>query len=425
MPATKPPRTTCAAKNKRLITILSVLVILGILAVVGYLIAQLVQNSYYFCSKSVKFIPLDKACDGKSDCAEGEDEAFCASHYTANMTFPVRLASNSSVLQMYNDKENMWRTVCADGWTMAHTTVACQKLGYTLNPSYSSVRLTDLSYDLRQSYCAVGPNEAQQVSLNTTNQKTCSSGFVVSLSCSDCGPKAPESRIVGGQNALIENWPWQVSLQLNGQHTCGGSILSPYWIITAAHCFTSTTTLSRWWVVAGSTYITSLGGNAVEKIIINGQYSAQHNDYDLAMIKLAKPLSLRATVKPVCLPPSGLELQGGTPLVVTGWGYQQENGQLSSNLQKAEIPLIDRAQCSSPDIYGSSITKRMLCAGYLQGKVDACQGDSGGPLVRLDKRWTLVGVVSWGVGCAREGEPGVYSNVEQMLNWVYTVMKDF
>ncbi|KAF5890202.1 transmembrane protease serine 4-like isoform X1, partial [Clarias magur] len=238
MPATKPRLNTCASKNKRLITILAVLVVLGILAVVGYLIAQLVQNSYYFCSKSLKFIPLDKACDGKSDCAEAEDEAFCVSHFTANMTFPVRLASNLSVLQMYNDKENMWRTVCADGWTMAHTTAACQKLGYTLNPSYSSVRLTDLSSGLKQSYCAVGPNGAQQVSLNTTNQKTCSSGLVVSLSCSDCGPKAPESRIVGGQNALIENWPWQVSLQLIGQHTCGGSILSPYWIITAAHCFT-------------------------------------------------------------------------------------------------------------------------------------------------------------------------------------------
>ncbi|KAG7321955.1 hypothetical protein KOW79_014813 [Hemibagrus wyckioides] len=327
MQATKPPRSTWALRKRLLISILCVVVILAILVVAGYLIAQLIKSKYFFCSKSVKFLPLEQACDGKADCAEGEDESSCVSRFTSNLTFP------------------------------------------------------------------------------------------------DCGPKGSESRIVGGQSALIEQWPWQVSLQQNGQHTCGGSLVSPQWILTAAHCFTGKAEVSRWWVVAGSTYITTLGGSAVDQIIMHGDYNSAHNDYDLAMMRLTKPFTLGVSVKPVCLPPQNLGLRAGSPLVVTGWGHLEENGQLSSNLQEASIPLIDRAQCSSPAVYGASITQRMICAGYLQGKVDACQGDSGGPLVYLQQHWMLVGVVSWGVGCGRPDLPGVYSNVDQMLNWVYTVMQ--
>ncbi|XP_060799210.1 transmembrane protease serine 4-like isoform X3 [Neoarius graeffei] len=425
MPATKSQGNKCVLRKRVLITILCVVIILGILVVAGYLIAQLVRSKYFFCSKSLKFIPLEQACNGKPDCAGDEDESSCVSFFTSNMTFPVRLASNLSVLQIYDGSETQWRSVCADGWTVEHTQTACQQLGYTVNPSHSTIRLMDLSSDLKRAFCAVGPADGRQpVSSSISNQKTCSSGSVVSLSCSDCGPQTAESRIVGGQSTNIENWPWQVSLQQNGQHTCGGSVLSPLWIITAAHCFTdSKNEVSRWSVVAGSTYMTSLGGYAVDKIILNGNYDSTTNDYDMAMMKLTKPLSLKATVKPVCLPPHGLGLTVGSLLVVTGWGHLQENGQLSSDLQQADIPLIGHDKCSSPTVYGVSITRRMLCAGYLQGKVDACQGDSGGPLVYLNERWMLVGIVSWGVGCARPDLPGVYTNVGQMLNWIYTVME--
>ncbi|XP_017346201.1 transmembrane protease serine 4a isoform X1 [Ictalurus punctatus] len=420
MSATTPRGNNCASRKKLLITILCVVVILAILVVAGYLIAQLVQSKYFFCSKSLKFIPLEKACDGKADCEGGEDETSCISHFTSNTTFPVRLATNLSVLQVYNATEKNWRSVCTDGWTVEHTTTACQQLGYTVNPKQKTVPLTDLSSDLKTFFSAVGPDATKPISSSVLNQITCSSGSVVSLSCSDCGPLVQESRIVGGHNALIENWPWQVSLQQNGQHSCGGSVLSPKWIITAAHCFTGRAEVSRWRVVAGSTYMTSLGGYAVDKIIVNGLYNKQLNDYDVAMMRLTKPLTIQATVKPVCLTPHDLGLKGRTSLVITGWGHLQENGHLSSNLQKAEIEFIDSAQCS--DIYGAGITSRMICAGFLQGKVDACQGDSGGPLVYQNDRWRLVGVVSWGVGCARPGLPGVYSNVDPMLNWIYTVM---
>ncbi|XP_066514609.1 transmembrane protease serine 4a isoform X2 [Hoplias malabaricus] len=422
MSATKPQRGNRSRKNI-LITVLCVVVILAMIALAVYFIQQLIVSKYFYCSKSMKFIPLEQACNGNQDCAEGEDESTCVSHFVANSTFPVRLISNLSVLQIYSAKEQRWGTVCTDGWTQQHTQAACQQLGYTVKPSSGKVTLADLSSNLKTLLYAVG-TYSTQIQSNVSVKKTCSSDSVVTLFCSDCGPKAPDSRIVGGQNALIENWPWQVSLQVNGEHTCGGSLVSPNWVITAAHCFNSIAVESRWRVMAGRTYLSSLGATGVDKIIVNGNYNAARNDFDIAMMKLSTPFTTGVSVKPVCLPPLNLGLQGGCPLVVTGWGHLSENGQLSSDLQKANVPLIDQAVCSSSEYYGHSITPRMLCAGYEQGKVDACQGDSGGPLVYSGgDRWMLVGIVSWGVGCARQNLPGVYCNVDQMLDWVHSVMQ--
>uniref|UniRef100_A0A8K9XF13 Transmembrane protease serine 4-like n=2 Tax=Oncorhynchus mykiss TaxID=8022 RepID=A0A8K9XF13_ONCMY len=414
-----------SSRKRVLITVLMVLVVLGILVTAGYFIAQLINSKYFFCSRSVKFIPLDKACNGMADCSGGEDELTCVTNMTVNTTFPVRLVSEQSVLQIYSAGTG-WRSVCSEDWTQLHTEKACQQLGYTYKPVSSTISVRNLSSSLK-----TGPFSGVRVAAETTpiyqtviDRQVCNSGSVISLTCSDCGERGRSDRIVGGVDASIEEWPWQVSLQQNGQHTCGGSLVSPRWVVTAAHCFSgSKKELSRWQVVSGRTYMGTLGGSYVDRIILNGQYNAARNDYDLAMMRLTKPITVGNSRRPVCLPPKNLGLKAGDTMTVTGWGYLEEKGKVSPVLQKATLPLIDSAQCSSPTVYGSSITSRMLCAGYLKGKVDACQGDSGGPLVYLSEQWQLVGVVSWGIGCAREGRPGVYCNVDDMLNWIHTVME--
>ncbi|XP_071351875.1 transmembrane protease serine 4a isoform X2 [Trachinotus anak] len=413
-----------AAKRKRvLLTVLTVVVILGILATAAYFIKKLIESKYFFCARSVRFIPIDQACDGKDDCAGGEDEITCLSSFTVNTTFPVRLTSPKLVLQVYSPGSG-WRSVCSDDWTEQHTLTACNQLGYTYEPRSTSVRVDTLISSLKTGpFTAIRPGTATTPIHQATIDRVCRSGSVVSLSCSDCGQVGVKERIVGGTDAVIEDWPWQVSLQQGGQHTCGGTLVSPRWVVTAAHCFSgSKKELSRWRVVSGRTYMGTIGGSYVDRIIVNGDYNPSRNDYDIALMRLSRPITVGDSRRPVCLPPKAFGLAAGATMAVTGWGYLEENGKVSPSLQKANVPLIDQAVCSSPTMYGSAITQRMICAGYLEGKVDACQGDSGGPLVHSrSSRWYLIGVVSWGVGCARERRPGVYCNVEEMLNFIHTV----
>ena len=112
-------------------------------------------------------------------------------------------------------------------------------------------------------------------------------------------------------------------------------------------------------------------------------------------------------------------LKVANPLTVAGWGVTQEGGsELAPTLQEVSLPLATLETCRSA--LGPGVTDNMLCAGGLQGQ-DACQGDSGGPLMGLEplqQRLYLAGVVSWGVGCAREGLYGVYTKVSQYTDWI-------
>ncbi|CAB1316310.1 unnamed protein product, partial [Coregonus sp. 'balchen'] len=370
-----------AKKKMTLITVCCVLVTLGILAVGAYFIWCLVDRKFFFCSQSLKFIPVAMVCDRKADCASGEDELTCVSSQPANTTFPgkttMRLVGESMVLQVFR-VEAGWSTVCADDWGLSDTRSACQHLGYTLNPKSNRLDVNSLHPSLGESFSAVRARTKGPLHTALISRETCISGSVIALSCSDCGDAVGQDRVVGGSDTTIEEWPWQASLQKDHQHVCGGSLVSLTWLITAAHCFSSDwKDLNLWQVVLGRTHLMSTGGISVAAIIINKDYSSDTHDYDIAMLKLIRPVTT-----------------GGDPLVVTGWGFQHEK-----------------------------VTPRMLCAGNMEGKVDACQGDSGGPLVFLSKCWQLVGVVSWGVGCARPGNPGVYCSVAQQLNWIYSIME--
>ncbi|XP_037534097.1 transmembrane protease serine 4a [Nematolebias whitei] len=424
MTAPKPQAGKVSKRRRILLTVLTVVLVLGVLATIGYFVKQLIDTKYFFCTSSVKFIPLELACDGKKDCSGGEDELTCLSTFTENSTFPVRLSSAQRILQVYSPSLG-WRSVCSDDWASEHTQTTCTQLGYTNNPGSTSIPVSNLSSLRTGPFTAVRPGiKSTSIDEATFDIKQCKTGSVISLTCSDCGQGGPQDRIVGGTDAVIEHWPWQVSLQYTGQHTCGGSLVSPRWVVTAAHCFPENKrVLSRWSVMSGQTYMIS-GGSSVDRIIINGKYNADKNDYDMALMRLTSPITVGVKRLPVCLPPKDLNVADDAPLVVTGWGLLEENGKASSTLQKADINLISRSTCSSASIYGSYITQRMICAGNLKGGVDACQGDSGGPLVYdASSHWNLVGAVSWGVGCANANRPGVYTNVDDMLNWIYTVIE--
>ncbi|XP_075168805.1 trypsin-like [Haematobia irritans] len=242
------------------------------------------------------------------------------------------------------------------------------------------------------------------------------------VSCAFAGflPDDLDGRIVNGVDTTIEKHPYQVSLQTtSGSHFCGGSIISEDIIVTAAHCMQSYTA-SQMKVRLGSTEYNT-GGELVEvkSFRYHEGYNSKTMVNDIAVIRLKTPVRESSKIRYIALATSTPKT--GTSAVVTGWGTKcyLTCVSLPKTLQVVDVAIVDEKACASSEYkYGSEIKETMVCA-YAENK-DACQGDSGGPLVAENK---LVGVVSWGYGCARAGYPGVYADVPSLHKWVEATAK--
>ncbi|XP_039501205.2 trypsin delta [Drosophila santomea] len=228
-----------------------------------------------------------------------------------------------------------------------------------------------------------------------------------------------DGRIVGGQDTNITHYPHQISMRYRGNHRCGGTIYRTNQIISAAHCVNTLTGPENLTIVAGSSNIWFPTGPqqelAVREFIIHPNYRALNNDYDAAILILDGDFEFNDAVQPIELAQERPEHD--TPVTVTGWGTTSEGGTISDVLQEVSVNVVDNSYCKSA--YSIMLTSRMLCAGVTEGGKDACQGDSGGPLVYNN---TLLGIVSWGTGCARENYPGVYCSVPQVRDWLLEII---
>uniref|UniRef100_A0A3Q3MKB2 Peptidase S1 domain-containing protein n=1 Tax=Labrus bergylta TaxID=56723 RepID=A0A3Q3MKB2_9LABR len=233
-----------------------------------------------------------------------------------------------------------------------------------------------------------------------------------------CGTRPyRSSRIVGGQASREGEWPWQVSLHIKGQgHTCGASVLSNRWLITAAHCATQWEALLGLHVQSQTSEWTVRRN--IQQIIAHPDYNFLTYDNDIALMELDSNVTLNQNIWPICLPSPTYDFPAGLAAWITGWGATREGGLAAKILQKAEVRIINSTVCKS--LMKDDVTDRMLCAGLLKGGVDACQGDSGGPLsvTGPSGRVFIAGVVSWGDGCARRNKPGVYTRVTKYRNWI-------
>ncbi len=226
-------------------------------------------------------------------------------------------------------------------------------------------------------------------------------------------------KIVGGEEASIGEFPFIVSLHGKrfGGHFCGGSLIRSNWILTAGHCVTGTTIDKVYINFHKQNDLSKAESFDVKRIIRHPQYNSSALDYDFALVELdgnsaMTPVSLNTTE--INIP----DREGDLNVTAAGWGVLKESGyQISNTLQKVEVPLITTKSCLQA--YPNKITDRMICAGLTGGGKDSCQGDSGGPLVlRGADGDTLVGVVSWGIGCARPNKFGVYSKVNAVIDWI-------
>ncbi|KAJ8976735.1 hypothetical protein NQ317_004286 [Molorchus minor] len=223
-----------------------------------------------------------------------------------------------------------------------------------------------------------------------------------------------DGRIVGGEDADISDYSYQLSLLYLGSHICGAATISPTWALTAAHCLYSTSP-SVFSVRAGSS-IRNSGGEVVSvaEIKHHPEYRKTTLDYDIATLRLSSAIDI-ATSQAIPLPSPALKPPAGLNSVITGWGATSQGGSSADVLQVVEVPIINQTDCRNA--YSTPpITDRMFCAGLLGvGGKDACQGDSGGPVA---VNGVLVGLVSWGYGCARPESPGVYTSVPALRDWV-------
>ncbi|XP_068212683.1 serine protease 33-like [Palaemon carinicauda] len=259
-----------------------------------------------------------------------------------------------------------------------------------------------------------------KVYFRTSSSQIRRKGFSCTVTASgNCGTVNRVSRIVGGVETEVNEYPWQAAFVHNGTNDviCGAVLLADKFIVTTSSCIVK---------INGSDVDVLFGAHDLnnptefqQRVPVPDlpwvtEFNKTSKEFDFVGFPI-NPVNLTDRVKPVCLPDSSKNYSGSVA-VTTGWGSVSEGGPSSSVLNEVEVVILTREECDS--YYPGRILDRMICAGYPEGGKDRCTGDTGGPLVVRDDdgRWVLLGLASWGDGCGQPNAPGVYFNILTMAD---------
>jgi len=249
----------------------------------------------------------------------------------------------------------------------------------------------------------------------------------------DCGkPAIPGVRVIAGKDAVRGSWPWQILLSYGGRPMCGGTLISPNWVVTAAHCvFGREHKASSFGVTVGEYDRTKNEGTEVTvkvaKVFRHQQYNPHKVDNDITLLKLSKPVKLTKYVIPACLPT--LDPPAGKDCYITGWGKIQHPGHMHTILQQGKLSVVSNKVCNAKNWRSLHIkvTESMICGGDGgKTRLSGCHGDSGGPFVcNINGRWELHGAVSHGPAtCDSRLGYSVFARVNHFKGWILSTIND-
>nr|XP_024217648.1 trypsin-1 [Halyomorpha halys] len=221
-----------------------------------------------------------------------------------------------------------------------------------------------------------------------------------------CGLANSKNRIVGGQETKVKEYTWMCLLTYRGVFYCGCTLINNKYVLTAGHC---------------------VHGIYQRRYDVERKKGAGRPLIDIDEV-LQEAVESRPSTSARELARECVKSFAGETGIVTGWGVKSPSkyrGSISPVLQELKVPIMTNDECRESGYERSQITENMLCAGYKEGGKDSCQGDSGGPLVVKEEDYhMIVGVVSWGQGCARPNFPGVYCRVNRYLPWILKYTAD-
>jgi len=245
--------------------------------------------------------------------------------------------------------------------------------------------------------------------------------------CTDCcGQVNRATRVVGGVETEVNEYPWQAGLVSPGgtRTFCGGSLINDRYVVTAAHC-TAGRTAPQFEVLLGDHRISVADGetrHTVAEIKDHPRYTGYQNGFDISLLRLATPVTYNTKIAPACLPTAG-QTYAGAQAITTGWGRVGAGQPQATELLEVQLEVRTEAYCSTK---WGFVKSSMICAGGTSsGGTSICNGDSGGPLVTLENnRYTLIGVVSFGRPCAFPKYPDVFCRVTEALAWIQSNTAD-
>ncbi|KAK9711186.1 PAN domain [Popillia japonica] len=424
------------------------------------------------CESNDECIPMTFLCDNVEDCADysDEDPAYCEA------PLEMRLIGGQTPTEGRVEIRHhaTWGTICDDDFNDDAARVVCKSLGFLgparalkeahFGPGSGPIWLdqvfchgneTSLNDCIKWDWGVHNCDHSEDVSVvcNAYHNSESPRHSKASLPASSepilvpdrCGYRNDDIfldnpdvhfRVVQGSKAKQGQYPWQASLRVKGptslSHWCGAVVISAKFVLTAAHCLHGFTK-GAYIVVAGDYDVNTEEGSEqqvyIDEFYIHEEFrKGTKMNNDIALIRLkGSGFNITRDVQPICLPDADFTDETGLNCTISGFGSVRSGRAVASKeLRAGWIPIQPSDVCKMPHIYGNTITEGMICAGTLDGGVDACDGDSGGPLACLHNGlFTLVGMTSWGQHCGEANKPGVYVKIAHYRKWIDETMEKY